>query len=102
MTIIREIREKVIQLSKEGQGRNEIARLLKGQLSEGSVGNIIRAYRHEQLSQPVYSSDEQSLPNNTDIITGISIKKIEDAPVLSGTRLYNLTLRRIIWYWTNL
>lgn len=52
MTITREIREKVIQLSKEGLGRNAIARLLTGQdlhISEGSVGNIIRAYREELL-----------------------------------------------------
>jgi hypothetical protein len=46
LTITREIRAKVIQLSKQ-HGRNEIARMLSGQISEGSVGNIIRAYRKQ-------------------------------------------------------
>jgi hypothetical protein len=44
LTITRELKEEVIRLSNEGKGRNEIARLLTGQISEGSVGNIIRAY----------------------------------------------------------
>jgi hypothetical protein len=37
-------------MAREGKGRNEIARLLTEQgmhISEGSVGNIIRAYRAE-------------------------------------------------------
>jgi hypothetical protein len=56
LTITREIREKVIQMYIEGRGRNEIARLLTGQgpewrISEGSVGNIIRAYREQSLQE---------------------------------------------------
>ncbi len=47
MTITRELKEEVIRLSNEGKGRNEIARFLSGQISEGSVGNIIRATRRQ-------------------------------------------------------
>ena len=50
MTIRRELKEEVIRLSNEGKGRNEIARLLTGQISEGSVGNIVRAARRQTTS----------------------------------------------------
>lgn len=99
MTITREVREKVIQLSTEGRGRNEIARLLTGQgfhISEGTVGNIVRAYR-QQPSQPVYSIIEQPSqrqqpllqppPPNTGINSGIPIKKTDGSSLLSGTGL---------------
>ena len=69
MTIAREVREKVIQLSEKGRGRNEIARLLNGQnlhISEGSVGNIIWAYREQSLDSNA-SMNKQPLQSYTNI-----------------------------------
>jgi hypothetical protein len=92
LTITREIKEKVIQLSKEERGRNEIARLLTGQglhISEGSVGNIIRTYREHSLQQSLQQNTKPSQPslqNNTDIITSIPIKR-DGSSLLSGSEL---------------
>jgi hypothetical protein len=60
VTITVELRAKVVRMHLEGHGRNEIARILSQQglhISEGSVGNIVRAYhKHEQQSDATIST----------------------------------------------
>jgi hypothetical protein len=53
----------VISLHLENHGRNDIARLLKGEVSEGSVGNIIREYRRRcrcQGNSDIKSSEAEA------------------------------------------
>jgi hypothetical protein len=70
VTIATELRTKVVQMHLEGLGRNEISRILTQQglhISEGSVGNIVRAYRkHEQSLQSDTSGIEQVNPKTRD------------------------------------
>ena len=77
MTITREIREKVIQMYIEGRGRNEIARLLTGQgpewrISEGSVGNIIRAYREREDGNSGIQSLQHGVVPNSEVVTSFA------------------------------
>ena len=83
MTITREIREKVVQMHLEGRGRNEIARLLNGQgpewkVSEGTVGNIIRAYRHKHEQQ------SQQMSSNTAINTSTTFNTTDGSPFFTA------------------
>jgi hypothetical protein len=53
VTINSTLRSKVVQMHLAGYGRNKVARILQQEgshLSEGSVGNIIRAYRQHEPS----------------------------------------------------
>lgn len=65
-----------------GHGRNEIVRLLDEQglhISEGSVGNIVRAYRkHEQPSQPDANT------NNTNSSSSITSSRLEQAVTVTN------------------
>jgi len=73
LTIKPEIRDRIIQLSKEGSGRNEIAKTLR--ISQGSVTNIISAWKSSQcLSQ---SSDSGKIKNDHDKIAGAAEIKTE-------------------------
>jgi hypothetical protein len=77
MTITSEMRPKVVQMYSEGKGRNEIARLLNRQISEGSVGNILRAYRAEaehgnQQEQPLQQSSPLQEPSGNNVDTNTS------------------------------
>jgi hypothetical protein len=72
VTIATELRSKVVQMHLAGHGRNEIARLLSQQglhVSEGSVGNIVRAYRSSRNEQPLQSdtSENEQVNTNTTI-----------------------------------
>jgi hypothetical protein len=91
----------VLELSAKGHGRNDIARLLKGQLSEGSVGNIIRENKlkkqqvssdieHQQQSQPqlvTTSNLKEQQSENTTINRPTSLIPITGSP-LSDTDFF--------------
>ena len=61
----------------EGRGRNEIARLLTGQgpewrISEGSVGNIIRAYREREDGNSGIQSLQHGVVPNSEVVTSFA------------------------------
>ncbi|MFZ0223268.1 MAG: hypothetical protein WAM42_16415, partial [Candidatus Nitrosopolaris sp.] len=94
MTITREVREKVIQMHTEGRGRNEIARLINGQglhISEGSVGNIIRAYRKCEDGISGVRSLQYGVVPNPEVVTslastGIDMNNTDGSPSSTARR----------------
>jgi hypothetical protein len=75
-----------LQLSKEGHGRNEIARLMTSQglhISEGTVGNIVRAYRAREHG----NSDVQlGVVPNSEVVTSL---QMPDASISTGIHMNN-------------
>jgi hypothetical protein len=90
------VKSKVISMHLEGKGRNQITRLLQqqGHISEGSVGNIIRAYRQEcensdiaqqQPQQPHPTRQEPQVNTSNNTYTDDSIIDVTGSPSSTTT-----------------
>jgi hypothetical protein len=85
LTLSSILKEKVIRLHKEGLGRNAIARQLKGELSSGATGSIIRAYKKQQTlviqsSQPQHELSDVSMIKSVQPYADVNISSIKEAP----------------------
>jgi type II secretory pathway component GspD/PulD (secretin) len=87
MTIKSEIREKVIQMAKEGKGRNEITATLNLsniKIASGSVSNILKEWHDSERREQLESSNESDVRVTTspeETLAEIKFKKNKDISI---------------------